>query len=579
MIRRLLGRLILACAACALAPAYADAVISGRADWIDLWPHVKLLSDKERNLALEQAIASGPRFAPPGGAYATLGMEKEVAWLRVPFEVDAGGTGTWIVNVDYALLQRIDLYVLRDGKVTQHAVMGNAQPYALRPIKGRSHAAPIELGPTGPGELLLRIDTPGARIVPLSLGRVSAFHARAMDEQILQGALGGLALFLLLFSLVQWYQLRESLYLKYAVLVACSTVFSLHYFGIGEMYLWRDVEWIDLHFAGITSMLAAAATALFVEEALAGDLHPRLRTALRAVAVIQVLGTIAYAIDLIDIRAIAIFMTTTGLAPALIGLPGAIARARRGDSVGTWFMVAWLGYFISSAILVGVVRGRLGVDFWTMHSFQLGATLDMLIFLRIAVLRTAARHRAVQRAALERDALFSLAHSDALTGLLNRRGIADELDAALERASPERLLALYVLDLDGFKPVNDEHGHDVGDALLRAVAQRLRASVRAADSVARFGGDEFVVMAEGLPDEVQAGDLGAKLLASFGTPFSVAGTTCSVRATIGYAIAPIDGSDATELLKAADAAMYAGKQAGKNRVTRRRPAAIEAGPA
>jgi diguanylate cyclase (GGDEF)-like protein len=560
------------------AGAHAQAVVSGRADSIDLWPHVKLLSDKERNLALEQAIASPGQFAPPRGAYATLGMDKEVAWLRIPFSVESGGGGQWVVDIDYALLQRIDLYLLRDGKVVQHATMGNSQPYALRPIRGRSHAALVELPAQGPGELLLRIDTPGARIVPLSMSRVSAFHARAMDEQILQGALGGVALFLVLFSLVQWYQLREGLYLKYALLVACSTLFSLHYFGIGEMYLWRDAEWIDLHFAGITAMLAAAATALFVEEALAGDLHRHLRTALRAVAVIQVLGTAAYATDLIDIRVIAIFMTTTGLAPALLGLPGAVARARRGDSIGTWFIVAWVGYFIASAILVSVVRGRLGVDFWTMHSFQFGATLDMLIFLRIAVLRTAARHHAAERAAQERDTLFSLAHSDALTGLLNRRGLADELDNALERSTPERLLALYVLDLDGFKPVNDQHGHDVGDALLRAVAQRLRASVRAADGVARFGGDEFVVMAEGLPDEVQAAELGAKLLEAFRTPFSVAGKTCSVRATIGYALAPGDGRDATTLLKAADAAMYEGKQAGKNRVVRRRKATVpEAG--
>jgi diguanylate cyclase (GGDEF)-like protein len=116
----------------------------------------------------------------------------------------------------------------------------------------------------------------------------------------------------------------------------------------------------------------------------------------------------------------------------------------------------------------------------------------------------------------------------------------------------------------------------VGDALLRAVAQRLRASVRAADGVARFGGDEFVIMAEGLPDETQARDLGGKLLEAFRTPFSVAGTTCSVRATIGYAIAPADGSDATTLLKSADAAMYAGKQAGKNRVMRRQLATVAA---
>jgi diguanylate cyclase len=493
-------------------------------------------------------------------------MEKEVAWLRIPYSVAPGGDGTWIFDVDYALLQRIDLYDVRAGKVVRQVTLGNAQPYAARPMRGRSHAAPLELAAGASGELLLRIDTPGARIVPLKLARVSAFHGRALHEQLLQGALGGLGAFLLVFSLVQWLHLRESLYLKYALLVTCSTVFSLHFFGIGEMYLWTDLAWIDLHFAGVTSMLAAAATALFVEEALASDLDPWLRRALRAVAAIQALGALAYALDWIDIRAVAVFMSTTGLAPALIGLPGAIARTRRGDSVGSWFLVAWLGYFVASAILVGVVRGRIGADFWTLHSFQFGATLDMLIFMRIALLRTAARHRDAQRAAEERDALFSLAHSDPLTGLLNRRGLADALDEALERAAPERILALYVLDLDGFKAVNDQHGHDVGDALLRAVAQRLRASVKGTDSIARFGGDEFVVMAEGLPSPVQAHDLGAKILAAFRSPFGISSITCSVRATIGYGLAPIDATGATALLKAADAAMYSGKQQGKDRV-------------
>jgi diguanylate cyclase (GGDEF)-like protein len=218
--------------------------------------------------------------------------------------------------------------------------------------------------------------------------------------------------------------------------------------------------------------------------------------------------------------------------------------------------------------MVGVVRGRIDVNFWTLHSFQIGATLDMLMFMRIAVLRTAARHRDARRAALERDTLHSLAHSDPLTGLLNRRGFDDALAGALERASSERILALYVLDLDGFKPVNDQFGHDVGDELLRMVAQRLRVSMRAGDAVARLGGDEFVVMAEGLTHEAQALDLGRKVLDAFRVPFTLEQQTCSMSATIGYALAPRDASDANTLLKAADSAMYTGKQEGKDRLVR-----------
>ena len=281
MILRIL--LALACAA-AISQARAEVELSGKAEAIDLWPHVLLLSDPQRTLPLEQAIAARERFAPPRGAYATLGMQKEVAWLRIPYKVGPGGAGTWVFEIDYSLLQRIDLYVLREGRVVHKAAMGNGLPFAERPIRGRNHAAAIELPADHAGEILLRIDTPGARIVPLWMSRISAFHADAMLEQLLQGALGGLGVFLLVFSLVQWYHLRESLYLKYALLVACSTVFSLHFFGIGEMYFWKDLEWVDQHFAGITSMLAAAATALFVEEALRGELHRWLRRGLRALA-------------------------------------------------------------------------------------------------------------------------------------------------------------------------------------------------------------------------------------------------------------------------------------------------------
>ena len=138
----------------------------------------------------------------------------------------------------------------------------------------------------------------------------------------------------------------------------------------------------------------------------------------------------------------------------------------------------------------------------------------------------------------------------------------------MARVTPERILALYMLDLDGFKPVNDRYGHDVGDALLRVVAQRLRTSMRAGDGIARLGGDEFVVMAEGLSNEAQARDLGLKLLDAFRAPFAFDQHASTVSATIGYALSPLDAANANALLKTADAAMYMGKQQGKDRLLR-----------
>jgi diguanylate cyclase len=129
---------------------------------------------------------------------------------------------------------------------------------------------------------------------------------------------------------------------------------------------------------------------------------------------------------------------------------------------------------------------------------------------------------------------------------------------------PGRIAAFYLLDLDGFKPVNDRFGHDAGDELLVGVGRRLKALLRSSDTVARLGVDEFVVVATGLSGDAEARLLGRKLLSVFREPFDVSGQAWSVGATIGYALAPLDGVDPQSLLKRADAAMYVCKHSGRN---------------
>jgi diguanylate cyclase (GGDEF)-like protein len=162
----------------------------------------------------------------------------------------------------------------------------------------------------------------------------------------------------------------------------------------------------------------------------------------------------------------------------------------------------------------------------------------------------------------------SLANTDSLTGLKNRRGLNEVLVALVPHATPEQLLAIYMLDLDGFKPVNDQFGHDVGDELLIGIGSRLTSAVRAHDIVARVGGDEFVVVANEVASEASAIELGHKLLAVFQSPFPCGEQDCRVGVTIGYVLVPQDGVQIASLLKAADAAMYAGKQLGKGVVVR-----------
>ena len=469
-----------------------------------------------------------------------------------------------MLDIDYPVLNRVEIYLTANGQVLRQAILGSLQPFSQRPLLSRSHSLGMQLRPGQSYDLLLRIETRGAMVLPITMNKPTAWHSRAMNEQMLQGILTGVALCLLIYSLAQWVNLRDVLFIQYALLLMGSLLFSLHLFGLGTQYLWRDNPWMESHAAGLSALMATCGSFLFISQALAGH-RPKsllLRT-MRGGAILCAVLALVYALDLLSTRAITGVVSILGLVPALMGIPGTVQRARHGDAVGTSLLMAWLVYFVATATVIGVIRGWVPVNFWTLHSFQFGATLDMLLFMRVLGLRTKALRLEALDANRERDVMRSLAHTDPLTGLPNRRGLNIALASALARCGPDKLLAVYVMDLDGFKPVNDQHGHDVGDELLIAVTRRLQNHVRQSDVVARLGGDEFVVMTGQLASAQQAQELGHKLLDAFRTPFSLGNLQVQVGLTIGYAIAPDDSNDALSLLKLADAAMYSGKQGGK----------------
>ena len=173
--------------------------------------------------------------------------------------------------------------------------------------------------------------------------------------------------------------------------------------------------------------------------------------------------------------------------------------------------------------------------------------------------------RDVTEIALARERIASLAYSDPLTGLANRTSLMPALDQAVQRARRKNSkLAVVFLDLDGFKEINDVYGHDAGDALLIELAGRLRDNLRSSDLIARLGGDEFLVVLEEVQDPAPVETVAKKLLVETVRPYSLPGAQASVTASIGISIFPDDAADATALMKHADMAMYAAKQAGKN---------------
>lgn len=162
------------------------------------------------------------------------------------------------------------------------------------------------------------------------------------------------------------------------------------------------------------------------------------------------------------------------------------------------------------------------------------------------------------------QARYQASH-DPLTRLPNRAHFLERLQDRLADAAPGGSgegMAVLFLDLDGFKPVNDTHGHAAGDALLQVVASRLTRAVRADDTVGRLGGDEFACLLPGLADVTRASALGRKLRDAIRMPCRIGPTLVQVDASIGLALCPEDGQSAEDLLLKADMAMYRAKRTG-----------------
>jgi diguanylate cyclase (GGDEF)-like protein/PAS domain S-box-containing protein len=164
-----------------------------------------------------------------------------------------------------------------------------------------------------------------------------------------------------------------------------------------------------------------------------------------------------------------------------------------------------------------------------------------------------------------------MATHDSLTGLANRFEFCSRLETAIDASTEARRVALLLLDLDGFKLINDTFGHDMGDELLVETARRLRAVVGSDGLVSRLGGDEFTILAPRVTIDDSLHELAERIVQELGQPVRVRGKEITARASIGISVCPADAASVSDLLKDADLALYAAKAAGRGRWLRFRP--------
>ena len=538
----------------------------------EAWPNVTVFTEKQKPLTVTDALAVIGEFTRPETSYATLGVRPSPTWLHVPFRVEAVdglSPQQWVMNIDYPPLNRIDAYVTKGGRTVQQAELGSLRTFASRPLLSRSHAMPLELAP-GDYDLMLRVESRGAMILPIEFMQPSAFHRASVAEQMLRGIQVGFFLCMLMYSLAQWVGTREPLFLKYALLVTGSFMFALLLSGVGAQWVWRDAFWFEKHMSGIGSLVAVGGTFLFLGDVLArqyaspgarADRFPKLMNGGAALCGVLL---VIYCFDLFSTALLTAIITLLGPLPLILSLPRFISKVAKGDAIGRYLLLAFAFYVTTVVVTTATIRGSLPANVWTLHSLTFGQMCHILAFTLVLISRARELRQASESARMEHEVMRSMAYTDPLTGLPNRRSMSDALTLALVGATPQSMLAVYLIDVDEFKHVNDTHGHDTGDELLIEVTRRLRSAVRICDTVARLGGDEFVVLADGLRSVDEASVLGNKLLALFEAPIKLSKVEVRIGLTVGYAIAPIDTKEVAAILKLADAAMYEGKQRGKH---------------
>ena len=240
-----------------------------------------------------------------------------------------------------------------------------------------------------------------------------------------------------------------------------------------------------------------------------------------------------------------------------------VRKRRRGVGF-TMFSIALLLYAIEQAYQVGVTIGWrfFAQSAGSLYLGYIGFLLEAITGMSMIACLLEDEREASELATVEME---HLAYHDALTGLPNRPLFIDRLIVALAQASrTDQKLAVFFLDLDRFKDINDSIGHSTGDALLKSVAERIRRCVREGDTVARFGGDEFTLLIPRIDHVEDAAKIAQKILETLKIPFSVADHELFVTTSIGISVYPTDGIDPETLVRNADTAMYRAKDQGRD---------------
>lgn len=589
--------------------------LSAQAEVISLTPsssgqslngQVELLEDPGAVLGIDDMAdpAVQQRFTPANGK-ASVGQNPNPWWIKVTLRAEATAPRQWWLEIASVTLLDLQLY-LPDGQGGwQMRRSGEKVSFA----EGRDHPhrrmlLRLPVLSEQPLTFYLRSYDPAGNSFPLKIWQLDDLKTQAAGENLWLGVIYGVITALLLYNLFIFLALRDGAYFWYVVTTTGALLMILSMTGHGFQYLWPGSAvpfWLDR--ISVPALWGFGACR-FTQKLL--QTRRFLPWAHHLLTISCGLYLAAVVADAFGLRAVGAWIFVL---LAITTIPTAIwaslKRLRQGYFPACLYFCGFGMILASVNLLLLRATGIIQPAAWNSYVFPVAVALESILFsfalaYRIQLLKNQ-RAEALQRADEEKGArlaqvqasaddlqlaverrtaelksanlqlsqqkqeLRHAAFHDALTDLPNRRHLVEQCESALRGArQSDENLALLLIDLDHFKPINDQHGHDAGDMLLQHIGRRLREHVRGSDTVARLGGDEFAVLIGGADAQHYAGDVAERLLAELARPVDYAGHALNVSISIGAAFYPQHAEQFAGLYKAADQALYQAKAAGRS---------------
>ena len=518
-----------------------------------------VLADSGGSLELAQvrSEAVDARFSYPQQVLRVAGDEP-VRWFKVTLQ-QTGSGGNWVLVVPSVAANDLRFYGPFDSTgqaLAEPVTTGLDHPYSSRVFSSERFMFRVPLRQPGIYTVYLRIASSTSQVYTMTVWDAGRLLVASQTKRLFDGICYGILLGMLVYNLALLFVFRDRTSVYYLLSCTAALLAVAGFNGHVAHYLLGEYPpWVKLSLVALPAMwiaLGALFASSFLDLARLAPRVDKLNRGLSALAagaaLLSLVGLFSLAWRVVELVAVA--GTVTALA-------GAVLALRAGFKPATWYLYGQAALFATVLAVVLANWGLLQWPFIQGNGLQIGVVLEAVVF----AVAMAGRIRLMQAQQTELKLraveLATAAETDPLTSLANRNGLVRHATALLQGETPH---ALLLLDLDHFKPINDQHGHAAGDQVLVETASRLKRQLRPGDVIARVGGDEFVVLLHQSHPNATVQAIANRLLQAIAQPVTLSGVAVQVTGSLGVAMYPANGHSLSDLLRAADSAMYQIKQ-------------------